>query len=307
MGRGNLKAIIFDIQRFSIHDGPGIRTLIFMSGCSLTCLWCSNPESQSRAPKLVLTAEKCVRSDRCQQVCPTRAISVHGSRLVLDRSLCNLCGECVKTCYAGAWSILGREVDVNYIVKEIEKDALFYKNSGGGVTFGGGEPTLWPDFISAVSKECHRKGISVAIETCGHVPWKNFEEILDNVDLVMYDVKHMDPKMHEKLCGHPNELILDNLKRISKRGNMEVIIRVPIIPGLNDSEDNISSTARFVVSLNSNIKRVELLPYHKLGVKKHERLGRKYACEDVEVPSGEHMQSIKRIMENCGLNVQIGG
>jgi len=303
----NLKAPIFNIQRFSIHDGPGIRTLIFMKGCPLSCIWCSNPESQSAAPELVFYAEKCVQLNRCIRVCPTHAISVEGSRLVLDRSLCNLCGECVKACYTGAWSIFGKEVDVNYIMQEVEKDALFYKNSGGGVTFGGGEPLLWPSFISAVSKQCREKNIHVAIETCGHALLKSFEEILNTVDLVIYDIKHIDPKIHEKLCGLPNGLILDNLKRISKRGNTEITIRIPIIPGLNDSEDNIIGTARFVASLNSNIRKVEILPYHKLGVKKYERLVRGYACEDVEVPSNDHMQSIKRILENFELDVQIGG
>lgn len=303
----NLKATIFNIQRFSIHDGPGIRTLIFMKGCPLRCIWCSNPESQSAAPELVFYSEKCIKLNRCMQVCPTHAISAQGNRLALDQSLCNLCGECVKACYTGAWNIFGREVDVNYIIQEVEKDALFYKNSGGGVTFGGGEPLLWPSFISAVSQQCHAHSIHVAIETCGHAPWKSFEEILNNIDLVIYDIKHIDPKIHEKLCGHPNGLILDNLKRISKRGNMEIAIRIPIIPGLNDSEDNIIGTARFVASLNSNIRRVEILPYHKLGVKKYERLVREYACEDVEVPSNDHMQGIKRILENYELNVQIGG
>jgi pyruvate formate lyase activating enzyme len=202
---------------------------------------------------------------------------------------------------------LGREVDVDHIVQEVAKDALFYKNSGGGVTFGGGEPLLWPSFISAVSKQCREQSIHVAIETCGQAPQKSFTDVLNNVDLVIYDIKHIDPEIHKQFCGYSNELILDNLKKISKRDNLEITIRIPLIPGLNDSEENIIGTARFVVSLNSNIRRVELLPYHKLGVRKYERLAREYACENVEVPVNDHMQSIKRILDNYELDVQIGG
>ena len=203
--------------------------------------------------------------------------------------------------------MFGMVVDVDYIIKEIEKDILFYRNSGGGVTFGGGEPTLYPDFISAVSAACHNEGIPVAIETCGFTPWRNFEKILDNIDLVMFDVKHMDPKKHEELCGHSNQRILNNLKRLSQRPDIEVVVRVPIIPGLNDSKDNISNTIKFVASLRGNIKRVELLPYHKFGESKYERLGRKYTIKGLKIPSDEHMQSIKRTMEGYGLNIQIGG
>jgi len=303
----NIEAMIFDIQKFSVHDGPGIRTLIFMKGCRLTCCWCSNPESHSRLPELVSYGERCIRSNRCLEVCPTHAISVKDNRLVLDKSLCNLCGKCAEACYAGAWKMFGRVVDVDYIMKEIEKDALCYRNSGGGVTFGGGEPLLYPDFISAVVSRCQSEGINVAIETCGYVPWKNLERVLDKVDLVMFDIKHMDPEIHKQLCGQPNELILRNLKRLSKRDDIEVVVRVPIIPGLNDAEDNINNTARFVASLNDTIKRVEILPYHKFGENKYERLGRKYALKGLKIPSDEHMQDIKRTMEGYGLNIQIGG
>jgi len=303
----NTKATVFDIQKFSVHDGPGIRTLIFMKGCPLTCIWCSNPESQLSAPQLVFYGEKCIRANRCLEICSNNAISVKGNRLVLDKSLCNLCGKCVEACYAGAWKMFGMVVDVNYIMEEIKKDILFYKNSGGGVTFGGGEPLLYPGFISAVASRCQSEGIPVAIETCGFASWRNFEKILDNIDLVMFDIKHMDPKIHKELCGRSNQLILENLKRLSPRDDIEVIVRVPIIPGLNDSEDNINNTIRFVASLRGNIKGMELLPYHKFGENKYERLGQKYALTGLKIPSDEHMQNIKRAMEGYRLNIQIGG
>lgn len=304
---GNTEATIFDIQKFSIHDGPGIRTLIFMKGCPLACIWCSNPESQVSTPQLVFYGEKCIRANKCWEVCPTHAISVKDSQLVLDKSLCNLCGKCVEACYAGAWKMFGEVVDVDYVIQEIEKDTLFYKNSGGGVTFGGGEPILYPDFISAVASRCQGAGIPVAIETCGFASWRNFEKILDNIDLVMFDIKHMDPKVHKELCGCSNQLILKNLRRLSQRDDIEVIVRVPTIPGLNDSEDNIKSTIKFVASLGGNIRGIELLPYHKFGENKYERLERKYALAGLKIPSDEHMQNIKSIMEGYGLDIKIGG
>jgi len=301
------KATVFDIQKFSVHDGPGIRTLIFMKGCPLACIWCSNPESQPKELQLVFYGEKCIRADKCWQVCPTNAISVKDDHLVLDKRLCNLCGKCVEACYAGAWKMFGMVVDVDYVIGEIEKDALFYKNSGGGVTFGGGEPLLYPEFIDAVASRCRSAGIPVAIETCGFVPWRNFEVILDNVDLVMFDIKHMDPQKHKELCGRSNQSILKNLKRLSQRGDVEVIVRVPIIPGLNDAEDNIRKTIKFVASLKGNIKGIELLPYHKFGENKYQRLERKYSLAGLKIPGDEHMQNIKSMMDGYGLDIKIGG
>jgi len=237
----NTKTTVFDIQKFSIHDGPGIRTLVFLKGCPLSCLWCCNPESQLREPQLIFYGERCIKANKCLEVCPTHAISVKDNQLVLDKNLCHLCGKCVEACYAGAWKMFGMVVDVDYIMKEIEKDALFYKNSGGGVTFGGGEPLLYPDFIGAVASRCKSEAIPVAIETCGFAPWKSFEKALDNIDLVLFDIKHMDPQRHKELCGRSNQLILRNLERLSQKGDIEVVVRMPIIPGMNDSEDNIKT------------------------------------------------------------------
>jgi len=302
-----MKATIFDIQKFNVHDGPGLRTLIFMKGCLLACAWCSNPESQALAPELLFYEEKCIRSNRCLEVCPNHAISQKGNKLVLDKSLCNLCGECVEACYAGAWQMSGKVVDEDYLLKEIEKDAPFYKSSGGGVTFSGGEPLLHADFIKSVASKCQIEGVSVAIETCGYAPWKNLEKVLDHVDLIMFDIKHMDPKIHKKLCGCSNLSILRNLRNLSQRKDVEVIVRFPVIPGLNDSEDNVNNTARFVASLNGNIKRVEILPYHNYGENKYKRLGKRYLLKGLALPSDEHMQAIKNIVEGYGLNVQVGG
>jgi len=240
------------------------------------------------------------------QVCPAHAISLEGESLFVNKSLCDLCGECVSACYAEAWKIFGKTVDVDYLIKEIEKDALFYRNSGGGITFGGGEPLLWPDFVNEVSRECRSRNIHVAVETAGHVPWRNCAKIVDVVDLIMYDIKHMDSAVHEKICGVPNELILENIKSLSKQ-EVDIIIRVPIIPGINDSRDNIHETARFVASLNSSIKVMEILPYHRFGIGKYAILGRKYELEDLQVPGQVYMEEIKGEIEAYGLSVKIGG
>ena len=300
-----MEAPLFDIQRFSVHDGPGIRTLVFLKGCGLRCLWCSNPESQLSQPQLMLYPEKCIGCHRCLEACEFGAVFVDSEQLLCNRQLCRACGKCADVCPAGARRLVGKHADVDYVIKEIEKDILFYRNSGGGVTFGGGEPALFPDFVRAVSIECQKRDINVAIETCGYAPWKNMKIIAEYVNLIMFDLKHMDADTHRKLCGHSNKLILNNLKKLYKIGGNEILMRMPIIPGLNDEEENIRNTAEFVLSLSSDIRSVELLPYHKFGVNKYERLGILYQIEEVKVPSGEYMRTIKRTMEEYGLNVKI--
>ncbi|RLC60937.1 MAG: glycyl-radical enzyme activating protein [Chloroflexi bacterium] len=300
-----MEAPVFDIQRFSVHDGPGIRTLVFLKGCGLRCPWCSNPESQLSQPQLMLYPEKCIGCHKCLEVCEFGAIFVEGEQLHYNRQLCRACGKCAEVCPAEARKLVGKYVDVDYVIKEIEKDALFYRNSGGGVTFGGGEPALFPEFVKAISTECRKRGINVAIETCGYAPWRNLKTIAASVDLIMFDLKHMDAHTHRKLCGHSNKLILDNLEKLCTLGGNEIIVRMPIIPGLNDEEENIHNTAEFVLSLGGAISRIELLPYHKFGIKKYERLGMLYQIEDVEVPSDEHMIAIRKIMEKYGLHVKI--
>jgi pyruvate formate lyase activating enzyme len=203
--------------------------------------------------------------------------------------------------------MFGTVVDLEFVFSEIEKDALFYKNSGGGVTFGGGEPMLYPEFLDAIASRCRSEDIPVAIETCGLVPWRNFEQILNKVDLVMFDIKHMDPLKHSEFCGHSNQSILKNLERLSQRSDVEIVIRVPIIPGLNDSEDNIEKTIKFVASLKGNIRGIDLLPYHKFGESKYSRLERKYALADLKIPSDEHMQKIKSMMKGFGIDIRVGG
>jgi len=300
-----LKGLIFDIQKFSVHDGPGIRTLIFLKGCGLRCLWCSNPESQLKRPELMLYPEKCIGCHKCMEVCPTGAVFSRNGKIYFSKELCKACGKCAEVCPAEARRLVGNYLTVDEVLKEIDKDRMFYRTSGGGVTFGGGEPLLYPDFVVELSKACREKYINTSVETCGYVPWEHIEKAAPYLDLIMFDLKHMDSKAHKKLCGRSNRLILSNLKKLSKLHSSEIIVRMPVIPTVNDSGENLKKTAEFVASLGNAVSRIEIMPYHTFGVKKYERLGRTYQLKEKEVPSDEHMKSVKGILEAHKVPVKI--
>lgn len=299
-----LEALVFDIQKFSMHDGPGIRTLVFFKGCPLRCVWCSNPEGQSELPELVLNPARCRRLMRCVPACPRDALSLVDDSLCIDRAKCDLCGDCVNACYAGAWRIVGERLNTEHLLREIIKDQPFYRQSSGGVTLGGGEPLLRPEVVAELAAKCHRCGIHVAVETCGHVPWESVETARTGTDLFLYDLKHMNPAVHRGVCGVDNELLLGNLKRLLQ-GGADVVVRVPVIPGVNDSEENLLATARFVAVHGG--ERIALLPYHDYGSAKFARLGRSYELKDVTPPSHEALEGMRTLMEACGLAVSVGG
>jgi pyruvate formate lyase activating enzyme len=223
----------------------------------------------------------------------------------IDRQLCTVCGQCVEACPNHALELVGYEMTVEELFTEVKKDSSFYRRSNGGVTVGGGEPTMQHEFVTEFLKKCKQHYINTAIETCGYVEWDYLEKLLKYVDLLYFDIKHMNPLVHKRLTGLSNELILENAKRVSALRPM--IIRIPIIPGYNDSSDNIRVTAEFVAELGENIKRIELLPYHRFGTQTYRQLGREYKLNDVEPPSNSHMEKLKEIAEFCGLDAQIGG
>lgn len=293
---------IFNIQRFSVQDGPGIRTLVFLKGCPLTCLWCCNPESRGVKPDVLFRKMKCLGCDRCVGNCPKGAIrSVEGGR-VIDREKCDLCMECVRKCYAGALETAGEEKSVTEIVEEVLKDWQFYGNSGGGVTLSGGEPLMQPEFAADILRECKRNGIHTAIETCGYARWENYEKLLGWLDLVLFDLKQMDSKMHRKVTGVPNERILENLEKLVRAGK-QVIVRLPLIPGINAHREHIEKVGRFCQELS--IAQAHLLPYHKLGVQKYEALGIAYPLEELGAVSDEELEEFRRILEGYGITVTI--
>ncbi len=300
-----LEGVIFNIMKYSIHDGPGIRTTVFFKGCPLSCSWCHNPEGRKTSLQVVRFPNKCIGCGKCVRVCPTNAIYMEKGEIKFDINKCNQCGECTKLCYAAAMEIVGKAVTVNEVMKEIEKDYVFYEESGGGVTFSGGEPFAQPEFLKELLKSCKNKGIHTAVDTCGYV---KEDILLDNaplIDLFLYDIKIMDDKEHIKYTGVSNKIILENLKALTEL-DKRIFIRIPIIPGISDSDKNIDEISKFLLPLR-NIEQINILPYHNIATEKYKRLGKEYSLEAVEIPSDEKMANIQRKLESQGFKVKIGG
>lgn len=284
------QAAIFNIQRFSIHDGPGIRTTVFFKGCPLSCLWCSNPESQKTGCELEVVAGNCIGCGACMKACPNGAISFSEEGVCVDRAKCRGCGRCARECYAKALKYVGETMTTEEVFEEIKKDMVFYKNSGGGVTFSGGEPLLQGEFCLEVVKRCREEGIHTAIETSGYGEPQIAEELAGQLDLIFFDIKHSDPEIHKKLTGVSNERILENLRRMQKDAKT-IIVRTPIVPGYNDGEENVRRTAELCGELEK-VKEWELLPYHNLGEHKYEAIGKAYGLAGEETPRAEQMERL---------------
>ena len=299
------KRIVLNISRMTTHNGPGIRTLILFKGCPLRCLWCSTPESQISKPEIAVFPGKCIQCGKCVPVCPVNAVSLLNNVLSINRSICNSCGECARICYSEAIKLLGSSMAVADLLQEVKKDAVIYKHSGGGVTLSGGEPLLEPDFTGELIKAFKEEGISVGIDTCGHVPWASIERMLANIDFFLWDIKHMNPEKHAEFTGVSNKLILSNARAISRK-NIPLYIRVPVIPGYNDSEENIRDTSEFARSLSSLVE-VSLLPLHHLGQVRYESLNRVYPIAHVPLISDGVIENLKQVVESYQLKCNIVG
>ncbi len=298
------KGMIFNIQRFSVHDGPGIRTVVFLKGCPLHCPWCSNPESQHPEQEIMFYPNNCIGCRKCLAVCEAGAIDFELPERV-DRGKCINCGKCTELCYAESLVMAGQEKTVENVLKTLKKDNVFYRNSGGGITFSGGEPLTQHVFLEEMLKGCKANGWHNAVETTGYTTKKILGRILPLLDLVLLDIKHMQNEQHKKVIGVSNKKILENAEFIANSGT-RVIIRVPVIPGYNDDPENIRATARFAVSLNG-VSELHLLPYHRLGQEKYGYLYRAYPYAGIVPLTRTDVVTLKKNVESCGLHCSIGG
>jgi pyruvate formate lyase activating enzyme len=294
--------IIFDIQRFSIHDGPGIRTTVFFKGCSLRCFWCHNPEGMDRRPQIQFYPGRCIACGECVAVCPQNAQELGTGRRVYHREACVTCGECVARCDAEGLLLVGRTVNVAEVMAEVLSDRTFYETSGGGVTLSGGEPLLQPEFARALLADCKNAGLHTAVETCAHVPWSALEALIPVTDLFMVDLKHMDPDRHRAATGAPNERILANIRRLAV-SDRPIIFRTPVVPTVNDTAEEIAGIASFVAELAATGKgeiTLELLPFHRLAADKYRSLGLDYRASELVAPSKEHMRELREAARSAG-------
>ncbi len=304
-GTDGKTGIVFSIERYGVHDGSGIRTIVYLKGCPLRCLWCANPEGQDARPDVLTFPERCIRCGRCDAACPNGAARCS---VPLDRprpsTICERCGRCADACPAEARRLLGRRMTVGEVLEIVLKDRAFYRKSGGGITLSGGEPTAQAEFGVELLHACHCAGLGTAMETCGYTSFPVLAGMARHVDELLYDLKHMDREAHRRMTGVPNDLILGNLERLDAHG-IAVVVRVPVIPGLNDSRENLMATAAFVAKLSS-VRAIELLPYHNYGSAKYRHCGREYALPDLTLPDRDRLQKLSAMLEAAGIPCRVG-
>jgi len=299
------KGLVFDIKKYAFHDGPGIRTTVFFKGCPLQCLWCHNPESWKARAELGFRKVRCLGCGQCVEACSSEAISLVENRPVTDVEKCVLCGRCVDACPAGARQIIGRQTTVSEVMAEVERDVIFYDQSGGGVTFSGGEPLMQPDFLLALLNQCRARNIHTAVDTSCYAEPEIAESVAERAGLFLCDLKHMDNEMHERFTGAGNSLILENIKLISQAGK-KIVIRIPIIPGFNDDPENIEETGKFAASL-SGLAGIDILPFNRGGIEKSNRLTGEIKSMQIETPGEDRMSEIARDLSKYVFEVKIGG
>jgi pyruvate formate lyase activating enzyme len=297
-----VRGIIFDTKRYAVHDGPGLRTTVFLKGCSLRCSWCHNPEAIQQQPEIFFHQDRCIACGDCVEECPTSAQQlVPETGRIFDRDICQGTGTCVDVCYSGALSLAGREVTAAEVLDKVRLDSGFYAESGGGVTLSGGEPLMQAEFATEILKLCKSEGLHTALDTCGQVQWRVYENALPFTDLVLYDVKHMSSDIHKQYTGVGNERIINNLVKISRYG-VPIEIRMVMLPTINDSREFVSSAAELLSSLD-NITGVRLLPYHRLAGSKYLQLGKADTMPDIKEPTDADLQQPAQWLRDAGLEV----
>ncbi len=296
---------VFNIMRYCVHDGPGIRTTVFFKGCPLRCWWCHNPEGLSPRPELMYREDRCLHCGDCVHVCPNGAVSQDDGTIRIIRDRCRACGTCAAQCYADAREVIGKEMTVDAVMDEVEKDVPFFEQSGGGVTFSGGEPLMQPEFLRVLLQECKRRGIHTTVDTSGYAPQNALKEISEWTDLFLYDLKAINDRLHREHTGVSNELILANLRSLSSSGK-NVIVRVPLIAGVNDTPEAITDLERFI-SMLGGVREVHILPYHGTGAEKYGKLGLERKRPGAVPPSQEQIDGVAAALGRAGFAVAVGG
>ncbi len=299
-------SLIFDIKRYAINDGPGIRVVIFFKGCNLHCAWCHNPESISASIEKMYAPVKCIKCGSCVEACPENAITLTPDGIITDPDLCKLCGKCAEVCPTKAIEMSGKVMTVAEIMDIIEKDRIFFDQSGGGVTFSGGEPLVHSKMLIELLDECRKRKIHTAIDTAGHASAETILEVAKRTDLFLYDFKMMDANLHRKWTNMGNDKILRNLKTLAEKGS-QIIIRIPLVGGINDTDENIEETAKFISGLTGDIKTVHLLPYHNIAQNKYMKLGKTYEFENLREPDKETIAKAIAKFREFGITASIGG
>lgn len=301
-----MNAMISNIQKYCVHDGPGIRTTVFFKGCSLACKWCANPESISMEPQVGFISKLCKHCGKCKDICPRDALLWGENGPVgIDHSKCVNCRSCLSVCPSKALVPYGNEMSLDEVFREVKRDALFYcAEPRGGVTVSGGEPLLYAPFVSALFQKCHEADIHTCVETAGNVSVSALQEVLPHADLFLLDLKHMDTEKHREGTGFGNERILENIRFVAQSG-ADILFRAPLIPGYNDTLENIEATAAFLKTLPEKVRCYELMPYHRMAVAKYEAIGMPFLMGDLEPPTDEHLESVRAAYEQRGISCKI--
>jgi pyruvate formate lyase activating enzyme len=296
---------IFAIKRYAIHDGPNLRTTVFFKGCPLSCIWCHNPEGLNPAIGVVTSNDKCIGCGACVEACPTKALTLSSEGIARETSRCTLDMECVRVCPTLAHEATGRETDVPTLMSELKKDIPFYEQSGGGVTFSGGEPLQQADFLLEILKACGKENIHRAVDTCGYAPTETLLQIAEHTDLFLFDLKHMDSDEHQRVTGEPNEQILQNITALAQT-EAAIRVRFPLIPGINTDEKNVRATGAFIATL-PGVNDIDLLPYHGAAKSKYDRLGMKNPDSDRVILDPDDRNRVVTILKEYGLTARFGG
>lgn len=298
--------IIFDIQRFSIHDGPGIRTTVFLKGCLLRCGWCSNPESLRPYPEIITRDARCIRCARCVEACSEQAIAFADNTRIIQWEKCNGCMKCADVCPSRALEAMGRAMTVAEVLDSVGRDAGYYRRTGGGMTLSGGEPLLQWQFSLELLREARKSGFHTTLDTSGYADWEVLDEVLNHTDLVLFDVKHLDSARHREATGVPNERILGNLRKTVARRGPKVWVRHSLIPNFNDSVEELEELCKLVLGLRPSVEKISLLSYHRFGEAKYAATGKDYPWKEIPVISDERIGEFKKLVESHGIKVDVG-